>query len=427
MITLIFGLPSCYACFLLLHILCYSRPCNAATTTTKFREELEAFFGTLPAKGNPPRTHPVRGRYEGCPQKYTKLEECPHAFPHRNTFPVSPLTVLELGIHEGSTTVVLSVLFHRVIAVENDMHWLRESRKKQDVIGGLPNVVFIPLDLYRDNLRLFTLNQIEVVFIDAAHDYPSVKSDAMHALQIPTVEWVVFHDYNDVNQKSGAIYGMHVKLVVDELVSHGFLDCGSGSPPPPAQPYAVGVPQRPGALGEMFACEGCSGDLFLPEAVLCSVLRRWHWGDIPAMKLAIRHVKDNQITHASKLNSRVWYIYTKDNAAEIPERAPDARCLVNLLALHSMSVRCQGKILYGNGYARFAHNNFLHHMWNITGAGGAILDVIYTTEFTSFNALLQSGATQTNVLGFSKQIFDVQWRRELSFINDFDASLVRSL
>ena len=69
--------------------------------------------------------------------------------------------MLELGTHRGSTTAVLSVIFLRVISVDNDLGHLRAARAKQHAIGGFPNVIFIPLNLYADNLHFLNHNQID--------------------------------------------------------------------------------------------------------------------------------------------------------------------------------------------------------------------------------------------------------------------------
>ena len=81
---------------------------------------------------------------------------------------------------------------------------------------------------------MFKRYRIQVVFIDAAHNYPSVKSDAVMALHMDTVQWIVFHDYWMRNELVGISHGNQVQLVVDELVKDGFLNCGVGVPPLPA-------------------------------------------------------------------------------------------------------------------------------------------------------------------------------------------------
>ena len=97
-------------------------------------------------------------------------------------------------------------------------------------MASLPNVVFLAMVLYGDNWMSLQSNQIEVVFIDAAHDYPSVKSDTLNALQIDGVQWLTFHDCHDENDEFGTVGGSQVREVVDEFAALGFLDCGRGSP-----------------------------------------------------------------------------------------------------------------------------------------------------------------------------------------------------
>merc|ERR1719246_88589 len=121
------------------------------------------------------------------------------------------------------------------------------------------------MDLYDDNWSLLSENRIDVVFIDAAHNYASVLSDAMHSLQLSDLRWLVFHDYSIENEEASRRYGMQVKLAVQDLVEAGLLDCG-GAPPPRA---AHG---HPGTLGRIEI-----NGVQKPEAVICRVLKSWDW------------------------------------------------------------------------------------------------------------------------------------------------------
>ena len=81
--------------------------------------------------------------------------------------------------------------------------------------------------------------------IDALHDRKSVNSDTVQALQLKTVKWLIYHDYGLGPAPSAT------KLVADEFVDAGLLDCGVGSPPAPARPFSArdNVPAQGGVIG----------------------------------------------------------------------------------------------------------------------------------------------------------------------------------
>jgi len=364
------------------------------TTSIAFREQLEEFFGNLPSKSRMPRSPPLRGRYGKCSNG---------PLPQRSSAPVSPLTVLELGTHNGATTAALSVIFYRVLAVDNDFNWLNSARKKQDEMGGLPNVVFIPHDLYSDNLRIFNLNQIEVVFIDAAHDYASVKSDSIHALQIKGLQWVVYHDYGLLNDAWGIVNGMQVKHVVDEFVKESFLDCGLGSPPPLARSHSEALPARPGGIG--------IDQKYGHEGVVCRVLRRWDWTPQSAA-LALRRLGGNQ--RSSKLNSQIWYVFAVDSfwidsILQGSWYEPGAICTISAYSLDAMTIACKGQLINGSGTVSMPIEGtstlFRRQTWSLTSntrqshrtridhvdpiRRGSIVDLFMNRQLTSFGGDLK--------------------------------------
>jgi|AACY02.7.fsa_nt_gi Protein-L-isoaspartate carboxylmethyltransferase len=86
------------------------------------------------------------------------------------------MSILELGTHSGITTAFFADIFAHVIAVDRDVGHLQRSRQ---TIGERRNVAFFSLDLYQETWSQLLSNIIDVVFIDAAHDYVSVMSDTM--------------------------------------------------------------------------------------------------------------------------------------------------------------------------------------------------------------------------------------------------------
>ena len=138
------------------------------------------------------------------------------------------MSVLELGTYTGKTTAFLADTFGHVIGVEKDVSHLQFARQ---YLGKRRNVVLIALDLYLESWSHLMANAVDLVFIDAAHDYVSVMSDTMNSLVLQP-SWIVFHDYNIYNAEPSKAGGMQVRSAVQEYVDAGLLTCftdlGSG-------------------------------------------------------------------------------------------------------------------------------------------------------------------------------------------------------
>ena len=93
----------------------------------------------------------------------------------------------------------------------NSLDALQHARR--NVGPDSKNVLFLRLDVYSDSWASVELNPIDVVFVDALHDFWSVMSDVWHALQTGA-RWLVFHDFGDPNDFSRTHYGNQVKEVV---------------------------------------------------------------------------------------------------------------------------------------------------------------------------------------------------------------------
>lgn len=125
-------------------------------------------------------------------------------FPHSRSD-----TVLELGSHVGHCTRVLSRLFGAVIAVEHSEAVLEKNIQHTN---DLSNIVHLHLHTVLDDWGVFSRSRISAVFVDAAHDYHSVRSDVERALALPHVHTIVLDDY-------GAERG--VRAAVSDIIAAG--------------------------------------------------------------------------------------------------------------------------------------------------------------------------------------------------------------
>ena len=125
------------------------------------------------------------------------------------------MTVLELGVHKGYTTLVWASIFQKVIAVDINESFLRTAGK---TTAEKTNVVFLSANLMADSWTIFRSNQVDVVIVDANHDFHFVRADAYNSLRhLPSVKYMAFHDY-------GAERG--VRRTVNELTGRRILrDC----------------------------------------------------------------------------------------------------------------------------------------------------------------------------------------------------------
>jgi len=124
-------------------------------------------------------------------------------------------TMVEIGASQGQSTRMLSHIFKRVIAVEWD-DWNLEQAHKNN--SDRDNVEFVKMDLYKDDWKDYLPKDVDVVFIDAGHEYHQVKSDVENSLKLFGKDILIIFDDYGYPPPDG-----DVKRVVDELVTSGKL------------------------------------------------------------------------------------------------------------------------------------------------------------------------------------------------------------
>lgn len=119
--------------------------------------------------------------------------------------------VLEMGVHVGMTTRVLSFLFNRVYACG-----INEPEKTIYTIG-LDNITTVRINSYTEQWKDKITDVIDVFLIDAVHTYPAVVSDIKQALSLESIgkKLLIFDDY-----------GAHpdVARAIDESIANGILE-----------------------------------------------------------------------------------------------------------------------------------------------------------------------------------------------------------
>ena len=126
-------------------------------------------------------------------------------------------TIVEVGASQGQSTRMLSYIFKKVIAIEWD-DWNLEQAKKRNQDRN--NVEFVKMDLYNDKWEDFLPRNIDVVFIDAGHQYHQVKMDIENSLKCFNNPIFIFDDYGLVDPKSGI---NEVKQAIDEKINENKL------------------------------------------------------------------------------------------------------------------------------------------------------------------------------------------------------------
>ena len=121
-------------------------------------------------------------------------------------------TIVELGASQGQSTRVLSHVFKKVIAVEWDDWNLEQARNR---CKGRDNVEFVQMDLYNTPWTDSLPKDVDVVFVDAGHEYKHLISDINNSISHFGDPIFIFDDY-------GLPTG-EVKKAIDEKIADGTL------------------------------------------------------------------------------------------------------------------------------------------------------------------------------------------------------------
>lgn len=121
--------------------------------------------------------------------------------------------IAEIGSYKGLTSPLLSELFGRVYAVDNNPAFHEEARKRN---SSSTNINYVLMNLYEDSeWKKLPEIGIQVVLIDACHDAKSVSSDLKNSLRhFKDLKYLVFDDYAT---------WPGVREVVDKAVKDGQL------------------------------------------------------------------------------------------------------------------------------------------------------------------------------------------------------------
>lgn len=115
--------------------------------------------------------------------------------------------IVEIGSHKGYSTKVLSKIFSKVYAVDNNIEWTNFNKNFNK---DATNIEYVMLDIYKDSWDILP-EDIEVSFIDADHSYNGCKSDIFNSIKrLTNLKYIIFDDY-------GVWDG--VKQIIDELIN----------------------------------------------------------------------------------------------------------------------------------------------------------------------------------------------------------------
>ena len=119
--------------------------------------------------------------------------------------------IAEIGSYKGYSTKILSQIFSKVYAVDNNIEWTNLNKIYNK---DATNIEYIILDIYKNKWTILP-EDIDVCFIDAGHSYIHCKSDIFNSIkQFKKLKYIIFNDY-------GVWPG--VKQIIDELINNNTL------------------------------------------------------------------------------------------------------------------------------------------------------------------------------------------------------------
>lgn len=119
----------------------------------------------------------------------------------------SDCDVLEVGCHIGQTSKILSYLFNNVFAMN--------LNPPSSDFPTEENIIYEQMNSYSDVWKFDKWKNVDVVMIDAVHQYDQVKQDTENALKL-NPKYIIFDDYGHPGFSG-------VKKYVDEFVEENNL------------------------------------------------------------------------------------------------------------------------------------------------------------------------------------------------------------
>jgi len=118
------------------------------------------------------------------------------------------MSVLELGACQGDTTRIFSELFKKVYAVDRDPENIQILKQK---CKDVDNVEASLMDVTNDT---WNFPQVDVVFVDASHDYPQVAIDIQKCIDLFDNPIIILDDYGNPNNRN-------IRNSIDDKIREG--------------------------------------------------------------------------------------------------------------------------------------------------------------------------------------------------------------
>ena len=129
-------------------------------------------------------------------------------FNYFNDTKYKKMKVLELGACHGDTTRVFSSIFEKVYAVDRSKENVNLIKEKCKDVN---NVDCSVMDVTNDS---WEFPNVDVVFVDASHDYPQVAMDIQKVIDYFDNPIIILDDYGNPNNTS-------IRASIDQKLSEG--------------------------------------------------------------------------------------------------------------------------------------------------------------------------------------------------------------
>ena len=124
------------------------------------------------------------------------------------------MKVLELGACQGDTTRIFSELFETVYAVDKNPENIQILKQK---CKDVDNVEASIMDVTNDT---WDFPQVDVVFVDASHDYPQVAIDIQKCIDMFDNPIIILDDYGNPNNRN-------IRASIDDKIKEGKIKVDS--------------------------------------------------------------------------------------------------------------------------------------------------------------------------------------------------------